>query len=718
MKYVMLFPLQKQMSLPYFSKTTYYKNKTVLQDTITTWHLTGISLSPTHGICVDDTLQMIVQQDFFIDLRLPYSAVRGEQIEIKAILHNYLFDEITVQVQLKETEHVCSSASNKGGYTQTVTVGPESTRSVPFIIVPMEHGPKYIEIKAAAGDRRDAIRKILKVVPRGKLLTKKVSIGLSPAKYKGKQVETIQNLIDVKDIVPNTPKSTRIYVSGGVQMLVEKVLDGSYMSSLIRQPSGCGEQNLAKMTLPIIAATYLDKTNQWDRVGTSLRDAALAHIKKGYQTQLAYRKDDGSFYIYKRYSSSSWLTAYAAKVFAMAYNLVDIDKNVLCGAIRWVILNSQMPNGRFVKIGRVYDGRIMGGMRAMDIETLTAFSLISMQEALSICGESVTTMTESINKAVRFLEGRLSTVKNTYAVAMVSYALAVANKNKFNKTILYKFASQGFSDSCPKRYRNILVAINSTHWPVANHHLFTLEATSYALLALVKVKEFEDAAQIVKWLNTQMSVGGGYDSTQSTTMVYQALAEYWVMASNVQNEMEIEIQVPGRSEVPSYVFNKQNAFQTRTTRNSINMDVNITAKGTGEATVSVVSLYYARPTAHTKLNNCERFELNVSMYRDMDKDAGMTILDIGLLTGYTSDVADLDKLSNNVDRTISKYEMNKVLSDRGSLIIYLDKVSHKQREEVAFKIRQQMRVGVLEPAAVSIYEYYDRSVPSPPEVLL
>ncbi|CAL8332646.1 unnamed protein product [Merluccius merluccius] len=688
-------------------KTTSSEYTTVLQDTITTWHLTGISLSPTNGICVDDTLQMIVQKDFFIDLRLPYSVVRGEQIEIKAILHNYLLEEIEVQVQLKETEHVCSSASNKGGYTQTVTVGPESTRSVPFIIVPMEHGSKEIEIKAATAERRDAIRKTLKVVPRGTLLTKKVSMGLSPAKYKGKQVETITNPINVKDIVPNTPRSTYIYVTGGVQMLVEKVLDGSYMSSLIRQPSGCGEQNLAKMTLPIIAATYLDKTNQWDKVGTSKRDAALAHIKKGYQTQLTHRKDDGSFAIYKDYPSSSWLTAYAAKVFAMAYNLVDIDTNVLCGAIRWVISNSQKTNGMFVEIGQVYDGRIMGGMHAMDVVASTAFSLITMQEAVSICGGSVTTMTESINKAVNYLEGHLPTVNNPYAVAMVSYALAVANKNKFNKAILYKFASQ-----------------DSTHWPVADHHLFTLEATSYALLALVKVKEVEDAAQIVKWLNTQTSVGGGYASTQSTTMVYQALAEYWAMASNVQNEMEIEIQVPGRSYLPSYIFNKQNAFQTRSTRNSINMDVNITAKGTGEATVSVVSLYYARPTAYTNLNNCEKFELDVSMsktagdgneytlkiemlYRDMDKDAGMTILDIGLLTSYTADVEDLNKLSNSVDRTISKYEMNKVLSDRGSLIIYLDKVSHKQREEVAFKIRQQGRVGVIEPAAVSIYEYYE-----------
>lgn len=64
-------------------------------------------------------------------------------------------------------------------------------------------------------------------------------------------------------------------------MLVEKVLDGSYMHSLITKPSGCGEQNLAAMTLPITALMYLDKTNQWDKVGTSERDIAVEHIQEG-----------------------------------------------------------------------------------------------------------------------------------------------------------------------------------------------------------------------------------------------------------------------------------------------------------------------------------------------------------------------------------------------------------------------------------------------------
>lgn len=95
-----------------------------LQDSITTWQFTGISLSKTHGedcltpylalfffffvsllmlvflegICVADPLEVIVRKEFFIDLRLPYSAVRGEQIEIKAILHNYSPDLISVSL--------------------------------------------------------------------------------------------------------------------------------------------------------------------------------------------------------------------------------------------------------------------------------------------------------------------------------------------------------------------------------------------------------------------------------------------------------------------------------------------------------------------------------------------------------------------------------------------------------------------------------------------
>ncbi|KAL0202455.1 hypothetical protein M9458_000473, partial [Cirrhinus mrigala] len=40
-------------------------------------------------ICVAEPEEIVVFKKFFIDLKVPYSAVRGEQLEIKAIIHNY-----------------------------------------------------------------------------------------------------------------------------------------------------------------------------------------------------------------------------------------------------------------------------------------------------------------------------------------------------------------------------------------------------------------------------------------------------------------------------------------------------------------------------------------------------------------------------------------------------------------------------------------------------
>lgn len=47
-----------------------------------------------------------------------------------------------------------------------------------------------------------------------------------------------------------------------------------------------------------------------------------------------------------------------------------------------------------------------------------------------------------------FLETRLPSITNPYAIAMTSYALA--NENKLNRQILYKFAHPGLAESFPR----------------------------------------------------------------------------------------------------------------------------------------------------------------------------------------------------------------------------------------------------------------------------
>ena len=53
------------------------------------------------------------------------------------------------------------------------------------------------------------------------------------------------------------------------------------------------------------------------------------------------------------------LTAYVTKVFAMANSLVAVQSNVICDAVRFLILNAQQPDGVFREVGRVYSGGML-----------------------------------------------------------------------------------------------------------------------------------------------------------------------------------------------------------------------------------------------------------------------------------------------------------------------------------------------------------------------
>uniref|UniRef100_A0A3P8SV57 Complement component c3a, duplicate 5 n=1 Tax=Amphiprion percula TaxID=161767 RepID=A0A3P8SV57_AMPPE len=636
-------------------ETTFLEQNVPLPESITTWEFTGISLSRTHGICVADPLEIIVRKRFFIDLRLPYSAVRGEQLEIKAVLHNYTPERIRVRVDLKEEANLCSAASKRGKFRQEVDVGPQTTRVLPFIIIPMKNGRFPIEVKAAVRDSyvSDGILKMLLVVVRERL-------------FNGKQEEIINSRIPAVDLVPDTPMSTIISLTGREQMsgLFDHAISGNSMGNLIRQPYGSGEANMITMTLPVIAAVYLDKTNQWETVGFNKRNDAIRHITTGYTSQLKYRKGDGSFSVFPKSQSSTWLTAYVTKVFSMAYNLVTVQNNVICDAIKYLILTSKTHDGMFTELGYVYHQEMIGDVVGLDSDvSMTAFCLIALQESRTICSTTVSSLPSSIDQAVSYLEKRLSSITNPYAAAMASYALA--NENKLNKEILYKSASS-----------------DRSHWPVRNDHVLTLEATAYALLALVKTGAFEEAKPIVRWLSQQQKQGGGYGSTQATIMVYQAVAEYWTTAKEPEYDLEVGILLPASN-------------------------------------YSMVSLYYALPKEND--SGCEMFDLNVQLLPghfptsfhlflsfDKQRNTTMSILDVGFPTGFTFNKDDLDRLSQGHAHNIANYEMDKVLSDRGSLIIYLNKISNVRSEEISFRIHQDMKVGILQPAAVSVYEYNNK----------
>ncbi|KAB5523713.1 hypothetical protein PHYPO_G00155670 [Pangasianodon hypophthalmus] len=685
--------------------------KNYLKDSITTWQVLAISLSKTHGICVADPYEITVAKDFFVDLKLPYSAVRNEQLEIKAILHNFSNKKQKVRVEFFETEHICSAASKKNKYRTIVNIDAKSTRAIPYVIIPMELGNHQIEVQAASATLHDGVRKTLKVVSEG-VLTElpEQNLELKPSRVPG-GVQVVHLKTDVPSgQVPNTPAHTYITVAGQeVSQTIEKAISGDFMGRLIVQPTGCGEQNMIYMTLPLIATHYLDTTKQWEKVGLQRRSEAVQHIQTGYTRQLTYRKDDGSYAAWTHRPSSTWLTAYVAKVFALASDLISIDENVLCSALKWLILNAQMPDGTFRENAPVIHAEMVGDVRGKDAEaSLTAFVLIALQEGNHLCAKSVGSLPESSRKAIAYLELRLPTLTNPYAVAMSSYALA--NAGKFNRDRLLQSSSG-----------------DGAFWQVAGGHHFSLEATAYALLALVKAKEFDAAGKAVHWLNRQSSPYGGYGTTQSTVMVFQAVAEYYKQVRDQQNaDLDVEVSVSGRSRNIRWTFNRNSAHLTRSDKVQLKQEFNVTAKGSGAGVLKVMTLYYARPVE--KKSDCTKYDLTVEMkreqqvsypeaeesyeviidilFKDRNRDATMTVLDIGLLTGFVVDESDLTELTSGRDKYIQKFEMDKQLSERGSLIIYLDKVSHTVPDRIVFRVHKITNVALLQPAGVTVYEYY------------
>uniref|UniRef100_A0A672GKE5 Complement component c3b, tandem duplicate 2 n=1 Tax=Salarias fasciatus TaxID=181472 RepID=A0A672GKE5_SALFA len=269
-----------------------------------------------------------------------------------------------------------------------------------------------------------------------------------------------------------------------------------------------------------------------------------------------------------------------------------------------------------------------------------------------------------------------------------------------------------------------LCLLGGSHWPDRENTLFTLEATGYALLALVRMGQMEEAAAAFKWLNSQRRRGGGFGSTQSTMVVLQALSEYLIQQPPPQDlRLDVDVRIPGRSEI-RYHFNPDTL--------SFNQGFEVEARGNGEGILEVVT-YYNQLHEVDENQPCKDFELGVAIEESSGKhgknwtfilwsecaavllslralgprDVRMVVLDISLPTGFTPENSDLEMLSNSVDRYISNFQIVDNLSDRGSLIIHLFKVSHKEPEILIFRLQQRFKVGLLQPSSVTVYEYYN-----------
>lgn len=258
----------------------------------------------------------------------------------------------------------------------------------------------------------------------------------------------------------------------------------------------------------IAAMDYLNATNQLTEKRRELGEAALL---AGYQDILLNKMDEGSFSIWKRNkkdpSDSIWLTAYVAKCFGKAKNLIAINDKHVSDALTF-LSRKQNNNGSFPEYGTVSYWHLQSD--SSEGIALTAFTAIAFLENKGYLEKHE----DTIKKSLSYISKNFEKLTDNYAMSIAAYAMALGNHVTANRSLnalidksIQRKGTMSWKGSRESNLPSTLV-----------------EIASYALLAFVKMNRALEAVPIAKWLVSQRNANGGFYSTQDTVIGLEALA--------------------------------------------------------------------------------------------------------------------------------------------------------------------------------------------------
>nr|XP_037283706.1 venom factor-like isoform X2 [Rhipicephalus microplus] len=346
-----------------------------LPSSITTWEVNAVSVSPSGGVCATDPLEILAMKKFYVEVNVPYSVVKNEQINIPATVYNYGHKQVEARVVLLGTNDICSGATlGKPSAVQKLSIPPGRGRTAIFPVVPLSAGVRHIHVRASSRHgESDAVKVELNVRPPGITKTRSFAVILNPQNSQGRRQQDVHDsytaiynsdgtqVIDITWprphlIFPNTEHCQIDIVGDGVGATLETVV--KHPEEAVILPSDCGEQATSKLLPALYAYAYFNTTK---RISTSENSNALAFFQKAYSTILQYRKSDGSFSIFTHLPSTLWLTAYVIRTLCQATKVIMVDEAVITSGLSY-IARKQGANGEFTDGERRWHSMLVGDL--------------------------------------------------------------------------------------------------------------------------------------------------------------------------------------------------------------------------------------------------------------------------------------------------------------------------------------------------------------------
>ncbi len=660
-------------------------------DSITTWDLRAVALSPEKGLGISET-SLRVFQPFFLQADLPYSAIRGEEFPVKIALYNYqdTAQEFVVEIEAAPWFDLLDEAA------KTITVAGNDIGGAEFKIRPTGVGTQLLKVTARSAEAADAVLKSLIVEP------------------EGVQREDVQNVVlaagashslDMTAPADAVADSARAYVALTGSFLTQTI-EG--LDQLLQMPFGCGEQNMLLFAPDAYILKYLKGTGQ---LKPEIQAKAETLLITGYQRELTYRRGDGSFSAFgdQDPEGSLFLTAFVLKTFAQAKDLIFIDDAVLADAGTW-ITQRQQADGSFEAVGFLAHQELMGGVQGKD--ALTAYVTIALLEA---------DQANAAAKAIAYLDGRLAAIDDPYTLALAAYALELADSARAQEAHDKLMAaaiededglhwSGGGPEPLPlaePREPAPIEPFGGQMVPSAD-----IEATGYAALALIQHGDQVNASRAAKWLVGQRNAYGGFGSTQDTVVALQALTQFAAQASA---DVDLTVTVRAGGEAREVRITPDNFDVMQVVEIPAGGQVEVSAQGTGQAVLQAVRRYnLPQPeeaesvfdiaveydAAQVDVNDTVGVNVTLTYNPPEPIKAGMVVLDVSVPTGFAPVTETLDSLLQERPK-IKRYDV----AGR-KVILYIEDMEPGESISFSFDVLALYPVRG-KGAASQAYSYYN-----------
>lgn len=662
-----------------------------LADSITTWRLSASAIS-TAGKLGGIESSIRVFQPFFVDLNLPVSLTRGDEVAVPAVVYNYLDKPLSVELRLDEATWF----ERLGPPTQKLDLAAGEVRSVSYRLRVKQVGRHEVTVRASGGGVADAIKRTIEVVPDGRRVEHSASGTLQ-------QPAQITWSVPADAIEGSVKANIKLYPSTFSQLV-----DG--LEAIFQRPYGCFEQTSSTTYPNVLALDYLRRTK---KSVPQVEAIAQQYIHLGYQRLLSFEISGGGFDWFGNPPANRTLTAYGLMEFSDMARVHDVDPKLIERTRTW-LLSQQTDDGSWApESHRFYHEDPTG--RREDLQRLSTTAYIA---GSVFAGEAANT-TGAEAAFDYLLRHEPAAIDEPYVLAQVVNALLAIRPG----------------DQRVRPYLERLEAI-SRHsadgklawWDtgVDNRTTFygaglsgNIETTALATLAMIEGRRNPATVRSsLAWLVEQKDVNGTWHSTQATVLALKALLAGTDRPLGEGRPRQIDVAVDGKTvqmliipadqgEVMQQVDlsaqvtpgNHQIAITDRTGtatgyQATLACHVPGVDRSRGAEPLSIQLIY-----DKTTLVVDDRVKATATVTNRTSAAAPMVILDLPIPAGFAADVVDLESL--RASGKIAKYQVTP-----RSAIVYLRKLDPSEPLELSYHLRATMPVKISAPPARA-YEYYN-----------